>query len=179
MKNIWNKKGDGREGSGKYFHLLVVLHCGTFYLELCGKLMFNYWKHNSSHSAAKQYLHCILSRHSLIDKNIEKLQHGWNACVSLRACVRWLVPQGNHAQKWQNARTLHKRSKKETNAETPLHCLLVRYVSINWCFYLNTAELIIDFTLFVRMVSGLSGTLSVLSTHTRFFGYYCWLIRRL
>lgn len=51
-KNKWNG-GVGREGSSKYFHFLVVLHCGTFYLELCRKLMFNYWKHNSSHSTAK------------------------------------------------------------------------------------------------------------------------------
>lgn len=167
-KNKWNR-GVGREGSGKYFHFLVVLHCGTLYLELCRKLMFNYWKHNSSHSTAKQYLQYILSRHCLIDGNIEKLQHGWSAC--LHACVRWLVAQWNRQQQWQNARTLQKLGKRRQILK--LYLTVCYSSSINWCLYLIRAGLIINFTLFVRMICRLCDclkyTISFLSAHTFFF----------
>lgn len=190
LKKKLNKEGNGREGSGKYFHLLVVLLCGTLCLELRRKLMFNYWKHNSSHSIAKQYLQYILSRHRLIDRNIEKLQHGWSAsvCVRVRTYVRWLVAQWK--QQWQNARTRQKLKDNKCWSSTWLfNRSLIFSSSINRCLSPTRAGLIINFTLFVRMVCRLSSSsfsialcdclkydLSLLSAHLVFFSTYCWHI---
>lgn len=184
MEKKLNKEGDGR---GKYFHLLVVLLCGTLYLELHRKLMFNYWKHSSSHSIAKQYLQYILSRHRVIDRNIEKLQHGWSVCACVY--VRWLVAPWYREQQWQNARTLQKLCKRRQILR--LDCLFVHSSSIKWCLFQIGAGLIINFT-FVRMVCRFSSTylsislcdclkydLSFLSAHSLFFPTYCWHIKRL
>lgn len=59
---------------GEIFSLSFAC-CITFwpyyFLSCTGNLMFNYWKHSSSPSPAKQYPAYISSRHHLTDGNIK------------------------------------------------------------------------------------------------------------
>lgn len=59
---------------GEIFSLCFAC-CITFwpyyFLSCTGNLMFNYWKHSSSPSPAKQYPAYISSRHHLTDGNIK------------------------------------------------------------------------------------------------------------
>lgn len=65
--------GGEREMKMKHF-LLRLAWCITFWphysLSCADSLMFNYWKHSSSPSPAKQYPTYISSRHHLTDGNI-------------------------------------------------------------------------------------------------------------
>lgn len=71
----WNKQRRGRrEGDENIFFcaLLAVLHSSPIISPSCAEsLMFNYWKHSSSPSPAKQYPAYISSRQHLTDGNIK------------------------------------------------------------------------------------------------------------
>lgn len=68
----------------KYFLLCRICRITFwpyYFLSCPESLMFNYWKHTSSHCTAKQYLAYISSRHHLIDGNIKKLLRWWDGGV--------------------------------------------------------------------------------------------------
>lgn len=71
----WNKQTWGRRERDEnifFCALLAVLHSGPIISwAVLGSLMFNYWKHSSSPSPAKQYPANISSRHHLTDGNIK------------------------------------------------------------------------------------------------------------
>lgn len=74
-----NKGKQGRwneqiwEERWKYFFLSLacITSCLYYFLSCTQSLMFNYWKHSSSPSPAKQYPAYISSRHHLTDGNIK------------------------------------------------------------------------------------------------------------
>lgn len=79
----WNKQRRGRRGRERKYFLLCLPCCITFwpyyFLSCTESLVFNYWKHSSSPSPAKQYPAYISSRHHLTDGNIKIW---WGRCWS-------------------------------------------------------------------------------------------------
>lgn len=71
----WNKQRWGRRERDEnifFCALLAVLHSSPIISPSCAEsLMFNYWKHSSSPSPAKQYPAYISSRQHLTDGNIK------------------------------------------------------------------------------------------------------------